>query len=88
MSNEENLSQAALTRKYGDHYYHITIEHRWPNTRTIARPLKSHVDRIIAPGREPPLPDTSETAIMFVNIEMLHIKQLSTTVNIRSHAHS
>ena len=85
LSNEENLSQAALTRKYGDQKFQTTIEHRWPNTRTIARPLESHVDQTIDPGREPPLPGTSKTATMFVNIEIL---QLSTTVHIHSPAHS
>ena len=85
---KENLSQAALTRKYGDQKYQTTIEHRWPNTRTIARPLESHVDQIIAPDREPPLPGTSKTATTLKNIEILHIQQLSTTVHIHSPAHS
>ena len=69
LSNEENLSQAALTRKYGDQKFQTTIEHRWPNTRTIARPLKSHVNRTSVPGREPPPPGANKTANIVIDYQ-------------------
>ena len=74
---KENLEPSGLTRKYqernGNHTRLSTIEHRWPNTRTITRPLYSNVDQFAVPDRGPPLPDTSKAALMFVNTGILHI---------------